>query len=112
METTRQEKINRLLQKELAEIFRLNVAPHFHGIIFTVTYVKVTSDLSLARVNLSMFPADNKETLIKEIKEHTKEIRLLLGRRIKNQLRIVPQLQFFIDDTLDKARRIEELLTQ
>jgi ribosome-binding factor A len=112
MNTIRQEKLNSLLQKELAEIFRTAMQTHFTGIMFTVTYVNVTNDMSLARVNLSMFPAtaNDKPTLLKQVKERSGEIRLLLGRRIKNQLRIVPQLQFFIDDTLDKAQRIEELL--
>ncbi|MDR2556646.1 MAG: 30S ribosome-binding factor RbfA [Bacteroidales bacterium] len=112
MNTIRQEKINSLLQKELAEIFRLDMQPHFPGIMFTVTYINVTSDMSLARVNLSMFPVTDKQALLKQVKERTGEIRLLLGRKIKNQLRIVPQLQFFVDDTLDKAQRIEELLKQ
>jgi ribosome-binding factor A len=112
MNTIRQEKISSLLQKELAEIFRLNMQQYFAGVMFTVTYVNVTSDMSLARVNLSMFPAaaSDKPSLLKQVKEHGGEIRLLLGKRIRNQLRIVPQLQFFIDDTLDKAQRIEELL--
>ena len=112
MNTIRQEKVNSLLQKELAEIFRTSMQAYFTGIMFTVTYVNVTSDMSLARVNLSMFPvdADDKPALLKQVKEHGNEIRLLLGRHIKNQLRSVPQLQFFIDDTLDRAQRIEELL--
>jgi ribosome-binding factor A len=112
MNTIRQEKINSLLQKELAEIFRLDMQQYFSGVMFTVIYVNATSDMSLARVNLSMFPAntDKKKELLKQVKEHGGEIRLLLGRRIKNQLRIVPQLQFFVDDTLDKAQRIEEIL--
>ncbi len=110
MDSKRQEKVNRLLQKELAEIFRFDMQPYFPGIMFTVTYVNTTSDFSLARVNLSMFPVKDKSVVIKQVKEHSSEIRLKLGRKIKNQLRIVPQLQFFADETLDRAQRIEELL--
>ena len=112
MDTNRQQKINRLLQRELGEIFRMEMQPYFPGIMMTVTFIRITPDLSVARVNLSLFPDRNKEETLKKIKARTAEIRGILGQRIRNQLRIVPRLEFFIDDTLDRVERIEELLKQ
>lgn len=114
MDSQRQQKINRLLQKELGEIFRVQMQPYFPGLMMTVMFVRVTSDLSLARVNLSLFPApkEGKDAVLKAIKGHAAEIRYLLGRQVHDQLRILPQLQFFIDDTLDRVARIDELLAQ
>lgn len=111
MESTRQQKVNRLLQKDLSEILR-EMAVHFPGVMITVTSVRITSDLSLARVNLSLFAVSDKENALKMIKSKKNEIRHLLGLRIKNQLRVVPELQFFIDHTLDQMERIDELLKQ
>lgn len=112
MDTNRQQKINRLLQRELGEIFRLDMQPHFPGIMMTVTFIRITPDMSVARVNLSLFPDNDKVATLKKIKARTAEIRGLLGQRVKNQLRIVPRLEFFIDDTLDRVERIEQLLAQ
>ncbi|MEG1498534.1 MAG: 30S ribosome-binding factor RbfA [Bacteroidales bacterium] len=112
MDSSRQQKINRLLQKDLGEIFQTQMQPQFPGVMITVTFVRITPDLSLARVNLSLFPVKGKEEVLQQIKKRTKEIRMLLGQRVKLQLRIVPQLQFFIDDTLDRIERIDELLAQ
>lgn len=111
METSRQQKINRLLQKELGEIFRRDMQPYFPGIMMTVTFVRMTPDLSVARVNLSLFPDKDKKSTLKKVKEKTAEIRGLLGQKIGKQLRVVPRLEFFIDDSLDRVERIEELLS-
>ncbi len=110
MDTNRQQKINRLLQRELGEIFRCEMQPYFPGIMMTVTFVRITPDLSVARVNLSFFPDQDKAGTLKKVKERTGEIRGLLGQRVKSQLRIIPRLEFFIDDTLDRVERIEQLL--
>ncbi|MCH5243570.1 MAG: 30S ribosome-binding factor RbfA [Lentimicrobiaceae bacterium] len=112
MDTNRQQKVNRLLQKELGEIFRLDMQPYFPGIMMTVTFVRMTPDLSVARVNLSLFPDRDKEGTLKKIKGKTSEIRGLLGQKVGKQLRIVPRLEFFIDDSLDRVERIEALLAQ
>lgn len=112
METNRQQKINRLLQKELGEIFLRDMQPYFPGVMMTVTFVRITPDLSVARVNLSLFPDKDKEGTLKKIKAKTAEIRGLLGEKVRHQLRIVPRLEFFIDDSLDRMERIEELLKQ
>jgi ribosome-binding factor A len=112
MDTTRQNKISRLLQKDLSEIFLLEFKNSFPGALITVTKVRVTSDLSIAKVYLSIFATASKDTVLLKIKEHSKEVRHLLGNRIKNQLRVVPNLEFYIDDSLDYLENIENLLKQ
>ncbi|MEG2177863.1 MAG: ribosome-binding factor A, partial [Bacteroidales bacterium] len=74
------------------------------------TSVRITSDLSLARVNLSIFATKDKEEALVNIKKKSAEIRLLLGKRVRNQLRIVPSLTFYLDNSLDQIERIEDLL--
>jgi ribosome-binding factor A len=108
METTRQQKINSLLQKDLAEILlREVVVPNT---MISVTRVNITPDMSIARVNLSIFATQDKTETLKKVQAKKSEIRHLLGERVKNQLRIVPDLQFFLDDSLDRIDRIDELL--
>jgi ribosome-binding factor A len=109
METTRQQKINRLLQKELAEIFRRESAM-FRGKMISVTSVRVTPDLSLARLHVSIFPSDNKEDELKEIRAAGARIRYMLGSRTAKQLRVIPELEFFLDDSLDYLEHIDSLL--
>jgi len=108
MESTRQQKVNSVLQKDLAEILlREVVVPNT---MISVTSVNITPDMSIARVNLSIFATNDKSAVLKHIQTKKSEIRFLLGERVKNQLRIVPDLQFFIDDSLDRIDRIDELL--
>ena len=109
MENTRQQKIARLLQKELGEIFLL-YARGIQGTLISVTNVRVSLDLSVARIYLSIFPSEKSGTLLNNIQESVKSIRFELGNRIKNQLRIIPELSFFIDDTLDYLENIDNLL--
>ncbi len=109
METTRQNKISRLIQKDLGEIFQRNEQRMFPGAMITVTKVNITRDLSIARVYLSIF-GKNPEKVIKMIEASSKEIRRLLGLRIKNQVKAIPELRFFIDDSLDYIENIERLL--
>ncbi len=111
MESTRQEKIARLLQKELGEIFLL-YARELHGILITVTEVRVTSDLSLARVYLSIFPWNNHADVMTQIQSDTKAIRFDLGKRVRHQLRIVPDISFYLDESLDHLEQIDRLLKQ
>lgn len=109
MESTRQQKIGRLLQKELSDIFLL-YAREYQGTLITVTRVNVSSDLSIAHVNLSIFPSEKGQEMLNGIKENTKSIRFELGNKVRHQLRIIPELVFHIDDTLDYLDRIDELL--
>ena len=109
MDTTRQNKIAKLIQKELADIFLFDSAP-LSDCMITVTKTTITKDLSIARAYLSIFNSDDSKETLKKIKINTKDIRFRLGQKVKNQLRIVPSLEFFIDDSLDYIENIENLL--
>lgn len=109
METKRQEKIARMLQKELGEIFML-YAKKINGVIISVTNVKVSPDLSITHNSLSIFPTDKANEVIALVKQDTKAIRFDLGKRVRNQLRIIPELVFHLDDTLDYLENIDRLL--
>ena len=110
MDSTRQLKVSRLIQKELGEIFLKEVKTVFGNAMITVTQVRVSPDLSIARVYVSLFNAPDTKKLLKEIQANTKDIRTQLAIRIKKQVRIIPDLVFFLDDSLDYALRIDELL--
>ena len=107
METTRQNKISRLLQKELSEIFLLQTKA-MPGILISVSAVR--PDMSIARVYLSVFPSEKAEEMVKNINENMKSIRFELGTRVRHQLRIIPELKFFVDDSLDYIEKIDSLL--
>lgn len=109
MQETRQNRISRLLQKELAEIFQSQTRS-MHGVLVSVTRVRISPDLSICTAYLSIFPSDKGEELLKNISGNEKSIRYELGRRVHNQLRIIPELRFFIDDSLDYIDHIDELL--
>jgi ribosome-binding factor A len=110
MESLRQQKVNKLLAKELAEIFRSNARALFGGGFITVTAVRVSPDLGLAKVYLSIMATKDKAAIFKLIEDQTNIIRKKLGQIVGKQLRIVPELMFYIDDSLDYAMKIEELL--
>ena len=105
MDNTRTNKVNRLLQKELSELFRLQTSA-LKGVLVTVTSVSISPDLGIAHVRLSIFPND----LLSAIKQNTVAIRYDLGKRVKSQLRKLPELYFHIDDSLNYLERIDELL--
>ena len=109
-ESTRQQKIGKQLQRDIAEIIRVKGMATFGGAMVTVSTVKVTPDLAIAKVYLSIFPSAKAAEAMTLIKASTKSIRGDLGKLVAKQLRIVPDLQFFIDDSLDYVEHIEELL--
>ena len=109
MQETRQNRIARLLQKELSLIF-LSQTRMMHGVMVSVTRTRVSPDLSICTAYLSVFPSEKGEELLKNIESNIKTIRYELGTRVHNQLRIIPELRFFIDDSLDYIERIDELL--
>ncbi len=111
METNRQHRISRLIQKDIGEILQQGGKEWFPGAMITVTKVYITSDLSLAKIYLSIFGKDA-DKLLQQVKARNKEIRKHLGMRVKNQLRQVPELRFFIDDSLDYIENIEKLLKE
>ena len=109
MQETRQNRISRLLQKELSLIFQSQTRM-MHGVMVSVTKVRVSPDLSICTAYLSVFPSEKGEEILKNINANEKTIRFDLGRKVRNQLRIIPELRFFLDDSLDYLERIDELL--
>lgn len=109
MESTRQAKIARLLQKELSEIFRRQTAKT-HGVIVSVSQVRVSPDLSIARAYLSVFPSDKGQEILAEINRSAKTIRYELAQIVRHQLRKTPELSFYLDDSLDYIENIDNLL--
>lgn len=110
MEGKRLEKVNRLIQKELGDIFQKELKPQVPSLMITVTRVNVTSDLSYARVYLSIFGVDEKQKVVDEVNQSARAIRGMLGNRIRHQMRVVPELRFFEDDSLDYIENIDNLL--
>ena len=109
METTRQQKIARLLQKELSEIFRVQTAK-MGGVLVSVSAVRVSPDLSIARAYLSIFPSERANEIIESINPSARSVRYELAQRVRYQLRKTPELTFFIDDSLDYIEHIDSLL--
>jgi ribosome-binding factor A len=109
MESKRQQKVARQLQKDLSEIFQREVPHLFNGAFITVTSVRVSPDLSVARVYLSFLATKNRDLLLETIQEKGKVIRQHLGDRVRHQLRIVPELSFFLDDTAEYADKMDKL---
>ncbi len=109
MEKTRQSKIERLIQKELSNIF-LEETRKTHGIMLSVSECRVSPDLSYCTAYISVFPPEKGEEIIKNLTENIKTIRYELGQRLRYQLRIIPELRIFKDDTLDYMEHIDELL--
>lgn len=110
MEPIRQNKVARLIQKEIAEIFQHETNSLFPGKMVTVTAARVSPDLSIAKIYVSVFPYNKDEKYIDYINNQSKAIRNLLGKKIRHQLRIIPELVFYRDDSIDYASRIDELL--
>lgn len=110
-ESQRQLKVSRLLQKDLSEIFQRDLPHLFTGAFVTVTGVKISPDLSVANVYLSFMLAKNPLQLMDIINENHKAIRSALATRVRHQLRLVPELRYFLDETPDEAQRMERLLS-
>ena len=111
MESTRQAKIARLLQKDLSEIFRQQTAKT-HGVIVSVSAVRVSPDLSIARAYLSVFPSDKAAEMLESINRSAKTIRYELAQKVRYQLRKTPELAFHLDDSLDYLENIDNLLAK
>lgn len=109
METTRQKKVARLIQKELSDIF-LKQAKSMNGVIVSVTTVRISPDLSIARVYISVFPSEDSTQIIENLNANQGSIRFELGNRVRHQLRIIPELKFFVDDSFEYLGHINELL--
>ena len=109
MQATRQQKIARLMQKDLGDIF-LRYAKRIGNLLISVSEVRVSPDLSIAHIYLSIFPSKRAEDVLQHIMEDQKTIRFELGNLEHNQLRIIPELNFHLDTTLDHMERIDQLL--
>ena len=109
MDSTRQSKISRLIQKELGDMFQKQTQAT-KGVLVSVSAVRVSPDLSVAKAYVSIFPSERAEEILNNINANNKTIRYELGTRVRFQLRIIPELKFFIDDSLDYIDRIDELL--
>ena len=110
MDSIRQNKISKVLLKEIGPLLQKSFTHLYSGSLATVTVVRISPDLSIAKVYVSVFGGSAPEKVIDNLKDEQKEIRLRLGRIIKNQIRKIPELHFYLDDSAEKASRIEELL--
>jgi ribosome-binding factor A len=110
MESTRQKKVSRLVQKELSVIFQQLPQDILGNIMVSVTIVRISADLADANIFLSIFPVDDPAAALKVVKRSTIMIRKKLGESVRNQLRIVPTLQFHLDDSAAYAEEIDRLL--
>lgn len=110
METTRQKKISRLLQKEAAEMFQQELHELTCGSMLSITIARVSSDLSIVKFYISVFPTEKVQTVLDSLNENHSRIRFALGKRVGKQVRIVPDPSFYIDDSLDYLENIDNLL--
>lgn len=108
--TTRQQKFARLIHKEVSDILQRDKRGILDNAFVTLADVRVSPDLSVAKIYLSMMLTANKEALLEKINTRKKEIRKALGDRIRNQARIIPELIFYIDEVEEKAQRIEDII--
>jgi len=108
--STRQNKISRLIQREMADILLKLNKDRFSGKLISVSQVRVTKDMGIARIYLSIFPSEFSKEIVEEIKVITSQIRGELGRKVGKSLRVIPELEFYIDDSLDYIDNIDKLL--
>lgn len=111
MESKRQQKVGRQIQKDLSDIFQKEGRSWFDNAFITVTIVRMSPDLGIARVYLSFLLTKNKDLLLEQIQERNRHIRQLLGQRIRHQMRIVPELHFYVDDTAEYAAKMDALFS-
>ena len=109
MDSTRQSKIARLIQKELGDIF-LKMTKETRGGLVSVSIVRVSPDLGIVKAYLSVFPSTKGEEIVEMLNKNSKSIRFELGNRVRHQLRIIPELRFYLDDSLDYIENIDNLL--
>lgn len=109
MESKRQQKFAGVIQQDLAAIFQREGMNYLPNTMVTITKVRVTPDLALARIFLSFFNSGNTQLALQTIKSHANEIRYKLGSRIKDQVRVIPQLEFFVDDTSEYVERMDKI---
>ncbi|MFC6268388.1 30S ribosome-binding factor RbfA [Frigoriflavimonas asaccharolytica] len=109
-ESNRQRKVAQIIQEDFAEFFRKQASESAQSFLITVSDVKISADLGVAKIYLSIFPSEHRNAIMKEIEANKQQYRFFLGKKVGAQLRIVPQLSFFLDTTLDDVERIEKEL--
>ena len=107
---TRQEKVAKQIQKDMADIIQHHPSGNMKGTMLTVTNVRITADLGLARIYISVFPSNQSADIIRDLNHRSAHFRNELGRKIRHQLRKVPEITFYLDDSLDYLDKIENLL--
>ncbi len=112
IESTRQQKVSKQIQRDIAEIFQREAAPIVKGILITVTAVRISPDLSYSKIYVSIFPFNRHEEVMKNLKDNIWMIRKALGTRIKSQLKVVPEIDFFLDDSLEYIEGIDRAMSQ
>jgi ribosome-binding factor A len=110
MDSTRQLRVSRLMQKELGNLFSNELKEYTAHSLVTVTETRVTPDLSVCKVFVSIFPPDKRKPVFELINQHNKEIRHALAGKVGKEVRVIPELIFLLDDTLDQSEKIEQLL--
>ena len=110
METTRQQKIAKQIQKDIADIFQKEGAEIVRGMLVTVTAVRISPDFSYAKIYVSVFPFDKNESLMATLGQNNWFIPRALGQRIRNQLKVIPEIQFFLDDSLEYIEQIDRAI--
>lgn len=111
MESKRQQKFSKLIQKDLSEIFQRDISDLLEGNFVTITVVRMSPDLGVAKVYCSILIAPDPKKIVKTLNENKSVIRNILGRRIKNQVRVIPDLIFFMDDTGEHAADMDKLIS-
>ncbi len=109
-ESTRQLKVSKEIQRDMAEIIRSKGMAAFSGAMVTVSGVKISPDLSVAKIYLSIFPSSKTKEVMETISQMSRQLRGELGRKMAKQLRIIPELNYYVDDSLDYVEKIDELL--
>ena len=112
MESVRQQKVARLIQKEMADIFLKESRALFGNVFISITTVRMSPDLSVAKLYLSIMLREDKKVILKEIQAQSKPLRKLLGDRIKKQVRIIPEIIFYLDDNVDYANHMDDVMSK
>ncbi len=110
MQSNRLQRVEEQFKKDLAEIFRRMAQDRFPGMIMSVTGVRITPDLSLARISVSVFPVKDKENIIDWLNQQKASIKNALVKQLKGQLRKMPDLKFYLDNAIDDETEIDRIL--
>ncbi len=110
MESIRQQKVGKVIQIDLSDLLQKDLKHLCEKSLITITKVRVTADLGIARVYLSIFATEDKDAVLQNFSTHSSEVRYHLGKRVRHQLRHIPELQFYLDDSLDYIERIDNAL--